>query len=99
MPIREAEIRAAALAELADTPNGTLSTSDLIERLTVRMKPIGHDAEIAINRDDTYFSQKVRNIVSHREAGTGLQKRGLADFDPGTESWTISQLGVDHLGS
>lgn len=40
---------------------GGISTTDLIARLTDMMKPSGKDAEILKDRNDTYFSQKVRN--------------------------------------
>lgn len=99
MAIREAEVRAAVLAALAESKTGTLTTTELIEILTERMKPEGKDAEIALNRDDTYFSQKVRNVVSHRDQGTGLSTRGLAEYDAESESWTITGEGRDHLGS
>lgn len=46
---------------------GSANTSDLIEELTVFFKPSGEDAEILSGRNDTKFSQKVRNLVSHRE--------------------------------
>lgn len=45
---------------------GELSMSKLITILTDRMDPTGHDADIIANRNDTYFSQKVRNLRSHR---------------------------------
>ncbi|WP_139209913.1 hypothetical protein [Palleronia pelagia] len=99
MPIREAEIRAAALAELDNSPNGRLTTTELIDVLTEKMKPTGKDAELADGRGDTYFSQKVRNLVSHRKSGTGLEARGLAEYDGGEESWTITDEGRAHLGA
>lgn len=99
MSITEAEIRAAALAELAKAPSGRLMTSQLIDLLTDRMSPTGHDAEVATNRGDTYFSQKVRNLVSHRDAGTGLQAKGLAIYNADDESWTITDEGRVHSGS
>lgn len=45
---------------------GEISMGELIEVLTERMKPTGHDMEIISNRNDTYFSQKVRNLRSHK---------------------------------
>lgn len=44
---------------------GELTMSGLIKVLVERMKPDGHDMEIIKNRNDTYFSQKVRNLKSH----------------------------------
>jgi len=93
MQHRERDIRREALKELLAKPGHTLTTSELIERLQNRLGPSGHDAEIAINRSDTYFSQKVRNLVCHRNQGTGLQARGLADYDSSNESWTLTKLG------
>lgn len=93
MVYSEAEIRVEALNELAKAPNGTLTTTQLIGRLEARLQPTGKDAEIADGRGDTYFSQKVRNLVSHRNQGTGLVTRKLAQYDSDTESWTITEAG------
>lgn len=92
----ESQIRVEALRELAKAPKGTLTTSQLIKRLETRLQPTGKDAEIADGRDDTYFSQKVRNLVSHRDQGTGLVARKLADYDSDSESWTITDLGREN---
>lgn len=46
---------------------GQATTSDLIEELTIAFNPSGEDAVILAGRNDTKFSQKVRNLVSHRE--------------------------------
>jgi hypothetical protein len=37
------------------------------------MEPTGVDAELLYGRSDTHFSQKVRNLVSHR----ALERRGF----------------------
>jgi hypothetical protein len=89
----EAEIRREVLTELATSKNGTLTISELIDLLETRLAPVGHDAEIIDNRSDTFFSQKVRNTVSHRNNGTGLQACGLAEYDGKSESWTITDHG------
>ena len=44
---------------------GEVSMGELIGILTERMKPSEHDTEIIAKRNDTYFSQKVRNLRSH----------------------------------
>ncbi len=44
---------------------GELSMGELIDILIERMQPTGHDMDIIANRNDTYFSQKVRNLRSH----------------------------------
>lgn len=54
-----------ALFELYFTSNG-MTTSMLIKALTESLKPEGTDAEILFGRNDTRFSQKVRNLISHK---------------------------------
>ena len=93
MAISEPQIRVAACKELLHAKGQTLTTTDLISRLEAKMKPTGKDAQIARNRSDTYFSQKVRNLVSHRNQSTGLSARGYADYDKSSESWTLTRLG------
>ena len=46
---------------------GSATTSDLIGDLTIFFNPTGEDAKLLSGRNDTKFSQKVRNLVSHRE--------------------------------
>ena len=99
MNYTESEIRKAALKELLATPGQTLTTTQLISRLSRRLAPTGKDADIAINRSDTYFSQKVRNLVSHRNQSTGLQSRGYADYDAINESWTLTRVGRSYAAT
>jgi len=54
-----------------------LKTSELIDLLSKELEISGRDAEILSERNDTHFSQKVRNLVSHRT----LEKKGLADYE------------------
>ena len=53
-----------------------LKTSELIILLSNELEISGHDAKILRGRNDTYFSQKVRNLVSHRT----LESKGLATY-------------------
>ncbi len=53
-----------------------LTTSQLIKLLSYELEISGKDAQIITNRNDTYFSQKVRNLVSHRT----LENKGLATY-------------------
>jgi len=46
--------------------DGPTSTSELISKLTDVFNPTGEDAAILDGRRDTKFSQKVRNLKSHR---------------------------------
>ena len=54
-----------------------LKTSELIYLLSKDLEISGRDAEILHGRRDTYFSQKVRNLVSHRT----LERKGLATYE------------------
>lgn len=47
--------------------DGPVSTTDLITELTAVFNPTGEDAAILAGRKDTKFSQKVRNLKSHRD--------------------------------
>jgi len=60
----EAEIKEVVLDVIRQQPG--IRTSDLICEVRVIMKPDKEDLEILNNRNDDKFSQKVRNIVSHR---------------------------------
>ncbi len=46
--------------------NPGIRTSEIIEEARCRMNPDGEDLEILDGRMDDKFSQKVRNIRSHR---------------------------------
>ncbi len=72
--ITERELILPSLYLMDKQPNGRISTSLLIELLTKMMHPIGPDANILDDRQDTYFSQKVRNLKSHDT----LSKMGVA---------------------
>ena len=63
----------------ADKAGGKISTSDLIKNLTDLFQPSGKDAEIISGRKDTYFSQKVRNLISHREGEDSFIANGYAE--------------------
>lgn len=63
--ITEKELILPTLYLLSKEKNNYISTSELIVKLTDIMHPTGVDAEILKNRNDTHFSQKVRNLKSH----------------------------------
>ena len=99
MSITEGQIRDAALRALVIAPGGFLTTQDLILVLEKDFKPTGTDAKILDNRSDTHFSQKVRNLVSHRDQNTSLEVRGLATYSPTREGWEISTAGRNHVAA
>ncbi len=88
----ESELVLPTLA-LLDRYEAGLTTSDLIRELTTILGPDGHDMEILAGRNDTYFSQKVRNLVSHRT----LVGPGYEVYDADRQHHSITQAGRDYL--
>lgn len=77
MPSRipEPDLVIPTLELLDNAPNGEMKTTDIIAALDEMFGPEGEDSEILEGRHDTKFSQKVRNLKSHKT----LEKAGLAD--------------------
>ncbi len=78
--ISESDLVMPSLRLAAQRPNKEITTSELIVELTELFNPSGKDAEIIPGRKDTYFSQKVRNLISHREGETSFIANGYADY-------------------
>lgn len=78
--IPESDLTVPALRLASERPNGEISTADLIEELTELFQPSGKDAEIIQGRHDTHFSQKVRNMISHRNAPSSFIANGYAEY-------------------
>jgi hypothetical protein len=76
--VRERDLIIPALRAAAARPGGYIPTSDLIVVLTEEFQPEGKDAEILNARNDTYFSQKVRNLKVHWKSSTSIFSRGFA---------------------
>lgn len=96
--ILEDELIIPALLAMSKSPNKTITTTDLINELQNVLKPTGEDNELITGRNDTYFSQKVRNLKSHDT----LTKLGYATYTPkqGGElsgKFTITQAGENYL--
>ncbi len=72
--VSETELMLPALYFIDREPG--ITTSRLKSLLVNLLRPTGKDAEIARNRSDTYFEQKVRNLVSHRT----LERLGYAEY-------------------
>ncbi len=88
----EAELILPSLYML-DLSGGFIKTKDLIVALTNRLTPTGKDATLIAGRNDTHFSQKVRNLVSHRT----LDNLGLADYIEPKSGLQITAKGTSHL--
>jgi predicted HNH restriction endonuclease len=72
---------------------GIITTSGLIAKLREILNPQGEDLEILKNRSDDKFSQKVRNLVSHRT----LEDFGYAEYQKSNKSHEIKPQGTDYL--
>lgn len=79
--ISERELVVPTLRFLDDGNGGWMATSDIIARLTELFAPSGQDAEILEGRGDSYFSQKVRNMISHRDQPSSFIHKGLAHYE------------------
>jgi len=97
MLIRERDIAIPALRAAAGKPDGYISTADLISALEVEFEPSGEYAEILDGRQDTKFSQIVRNLVSHRESRTSIFARGYADYVEGGHGLRITAAGREFI--
>jgi len=95
--IRERELIIPALRAAAVQPGGEIEMTKLIAELTDEFQPGGEDAEIIQGRNDSKFSQKVRNLVSHRDSSTSMFTKGYATYQPEAESIRITELGRKFL--
>ena len=95
----EPEFRIPVLQAVAASKSGFLSTTDIIAEMMERFKPDGHDLVILEGRADTYFSQKVRNVVSHRASSTSLIKKGFAVYHKHLAGLEITETGRAYLKS
>lgn len=78
--IAESDLVMPSLRLASSRPGGEIKTSDLIKELTDLFNPSDKDAEIIPGRNDTYFSQKVRNLISHRDQETSFISNGYAEY-------------------
>ncbi len=79
--ISKRELVVPTLRLLDDSDKGWMATSDVIARLTELFAPSGQDAEILEGRHDTYISQRVRNMISHRDQPSSFIYKGLAHYE------------------
>lgn len=97
--VHESDLTLPILRILARAQNGFLATSNLIAELEVLFKPNGKDADIIDGRNDTYFSQKVRNVVSHRGTGNSPIAKGWITYHTETKGLEITKEGLNALQS
>lgn len=85
--VTESELVLPALWLMDRKADGFINTSELIRELTNIIQPIGIDADILAGRNDTYFSQKVRNLKSHKT----FERNGYAVDVP--NGFRITEMG------
>jgi hypothetical protein len=76
--IPEPELVIPTLELLYAAPDGEMLTSDIISALVRQFRPEGEDNAILEGRADTKFTQKVRNLKSHKT----LLNAGFATHSP-----------------
>ena len=97
--IKERDLYYPTMKQLAKASGGFLPTSDLISRLEKELNPVGKDAEIIEGRGDTYFSQKVRNIISHKDSPANPIYKGWITYDPIRGGLEITTKGREKIDS
>lgn len=99
--ITERQLILPALYLMSKADDGFISTSDLIAKLTTVMQPTGIDADILEGRNDTYFSQKVRNLKSHdtlaRQNFANNHANGFVITEHGLEYVNSQKDAIDYL--
>lgn len=89
--ITESQLVLPALYLMYKSKDGIITTSDLIAKLTQIMRPIGKDVEILAGRTDTHFSQKVRNLKSHK---TLVKSNFAINYEDG---FKLTPTGADFI--
>ena len=95
--ISEADLLIPTLRILASQPDGRMKTSRLIAELEAIMKPQGEDAEILEGRQDSRFSQIVRNMVSHKDTPGNIIAEGFVIYLGPPLGLQITESGRAHL--
>ena len=91
--IDEADLVLPALRLMAEQADGLIPTSQLVLGLAEALGPEGLDDQILSARADTYFSQKVRNLISHRFYTNSFFKKGYAEYDRRRRGIRITDAG------
>jgi hypothetical protein len=92
--VHESDLVMPALRLAASRKNGFIETSDLISELTELFNPTGRDAEIIPGRSDTFFSQKVRNLISHKKDENNFIAQGYAEHDTERRGIRVTAAGI-----
>lgn len=90
--IRERDLAIPALAAAA-AAGGEITMTDLIAEMVNLFQPQGEDAVLIEGRADTKFTQKVRNLVSHRNGPDSIFSKGYATYHAASESIRVTDAG------
>jgi hypothetical protein len=93
MRIHERDLVIPALRAAAERPDGFISTADLIQWLEEYFQPEGEDAAILGGRNDSKFSQIVRNLVSHRGGQNTMFAKEYAEYVEEGKGIRITETG------
>lgn len=91
--ISERELILPSLHLLFGAEGQKLTTTDLIIELRNLLNPQGEDLIQIEGRADDKFSQKVRNLRTHRT----LEKNNYTSFDSNTSTFSIEPEGIEYL--
>ncbi len=91
--IKEKDLVLPALRFLNNCPFGFAKTKERIDHSEFIFNPAGKDAMKNPNRNDIYFSQKVRNLVSHRKSSNNLIANDHAKYDSEKHGLWITDAG------
>jgi hypothetical protein len=95
--VHESDLVMPALRFMSERKGGFILTRELIGELEALFNPTGRDAEIIEGRSDTYFCQKVRNLVSHKMTGNNFIAHGYAEHDAKRHGLRITDTGRELL--
>ncbi|CAA6604028.1 hypothetical protein MTBLM1_20150 [Rhodospirillaceae bacterium LM-1] len=95
--ITESELYVPLLQILDKAPGGFMTTAAIVVELENLFQPEGIDAEILKNRSDTHFSQKVRNIISHKNVPGNPINDGLVIYHSKRHGLEITDAGRAYL--
>jgi len=94
--IRERDLIIPALRAAAAS-GGEIHMTKLIDKLIEEFDPRGEDAKIIQGRTDSKLSQKIRNLVSHRDSKRSMFSLSYATYHSELESIRITELGRKFL--
>jgi len=91
--ITEKQMRIPALRAMSSRQGGFVTTTDLIAELRTVMQPSGYDLQPLSGRSDDYFSQRVRNTISHKSQRGNIIHEGYAEHDEQAKGVRITPAG------